>query len=40
MLHESKEAYGFISEDKLIEEINSVGKVQFVGASGLAIIYK
>ncbi len=29
MLQELKEAYGFIFEDELIEEINSVGKLQF-----------
>jgi len=32
MLQELKEAYGFIFEDELIEEINNVGKLQFVGA--------
>lgn len=32
MLQELKEAYGFIFEDELIEEINSVGKLQFIGA--------
>ncbi|MBI6115421.1 Crp/Fnr family transcriptional regulator [Salegentibacter maritimus] len=29
MLQELKDAYGFIFEDKLIEEINSVGQLQF-----------
>ncbi len=32
MLQELKEAYGFIFEDELIEEINRVGKLQFIGA--------
>jgi CRP/FNR family transcriptional regulator len=32
MLEELKEAYGFIFEDELIEEIHRVGKLQVIGA--------
>ena len=37
MLQELKEAYGFIFEDELIEEINKVGQLQFK-AQGETII--